>query len=112
MSTDHNNSREGGDPRDEERMKDLKQSEKPVKEEKTAGGGKAQSPVEGLTTAQVEGLKRLGYSIEEIREMSLDAAKAAYWNKIERSAQHEDDLAAELHSVLEGKGPPGPKGKK
>ena len=111
-STDHYNSREGGDPRDEERMKDLKQSEKPVKEEKPAGGGKAQSPVEGLTTAQVEGLQRLGYSIDELRKMSLDTAKAAYWNKIERSIEHEDGLADELHSVLEGKDDPGPKRKK
>ena len=93
-------------------MKDLKQSEKPTKEEKPVRGEKAHSPVEGLTLAQVQGLERLGYSIEEIGKMSLNAAKAAYWNKIERSVEHEDDLTDELHSVLEGKDHPGPKKKK
>ena len=56
--------------------------------------------VEGLTSEEYKGLRALGYSKDDILKMSPDEAKAAYWNKIEKSVEKDGELMLELESVL------------
>jgi len=56
---------------------------------------------EGLTSEEYRGLQALGYSEDEILKMTPAEAKAAYWNKIEKSIEKDSDLTRELQSVLD-----------
>lgn len=63
-------------------------------------------PLKGLKVEEYRGLLKLGYNWKEIKGMKLDAAKAAYWNKVKPGEVKEEGVKAEkkkLEAALEEK---------